>query len=190
MKLNRILCLMFAAAVLAGCTGSDVDIVKEGVMGGYQTTTVGAAFDASFDNPKWSEFKGEKGERVVEFTGLIKKPVLLNLTELDAGRSQPFQLAMYGKFVLTEPEYQQVYEGASQGGTVPEKQVAEILFEAACDKIAGSPAVFQWIVTPDGKSFSLSYVDAEAWGCYVGKNGTPGDGYVFKDVAILDAIYN
>lgn len=190
MKLNRILCLMLVAFVLAGCTGSDVDIVKNGTMNGYQTTAIGAAFDSSFDNPKWTEFKGEEGERVVEFTGLIKKPILMNLIGLDTKKSQPFQLALYGQFVLTEPEYQQAYEGASHGGTVPKEEIAKILFEAACDKIAGSPATFQWIVSPDGKSFSLSYVDTEAWGCYVGKNGTPGEGYVFKDMAILDAVYN
>lgn len=61
--------------VLSGCGGgnSDVALVKDGTMGGYETTTVGGAFDASFDNPQWEAFEADKGERVVQFTGTISQ---------------------------------------------------------------------------------------------------------------------
>lgn len=172
--------------LMTGCTGSDVDVVKGGVMGGYQTTTVGAAFDASFDNPQWSEFKGEKGERVVEFKGKIRKDVLLDLIGNVA--NGPNIQKSYAEAVLTESEYQQFYEGASGEGTTPVNDIYKILFDIALDKICKNEAVFQWIVTPDGKRFSLSYVDNNAWGPGVAPYGASANTY-YKDTYILNAIY-
>ncbi|MBI9080603.1 MAG: hypothetical protein JEY79_12800 [Pseudodesulfovibrio sp.] len=180
------LLLALSAMILAGCTGSDIDIVKEGVMGGYQTTTVGAAFDASFDNPQWSEIQGEKGERVVEFTGKIRKEVLLDL--LGNVVNEPHIQDSYAKAVLSEPEYQQFYEGASGEGATPKNEVYNILFNIALDKICQNEAAFQWIVTPDGKSFSLSYVDNDAWGPFVARYGADKN-YIYKDEHILNAVY-
>ncbi len=52
---------------------SDVDLVKNSTMPGYNTTTIGKVFDASFDSPHWSSFESKKGERIVEFTGKISE---------------------------------------------------------------------------------------------------------------------
>lgn len=180
------LLLALSALFLAGCMQGDIDVVKDGVMGGYQTTTVGAAFDASFDNPQWSEFKGEKGERVVEFTGRIRKNVLLDLIGHPA--NTPRIQNDYAKAVLSEPEYQQFYEGASGEGTTPVNEVYNILFDIALEKICEREAAFQWIVTPDGKRFSLSYMDNKAWGPFVSEGGVVR-GYIYKDENILNAVY-
>ncbi|GAB7023804.1 hypothetical protein [Salidesulfovibrio brasiliensis] len=183
------ICLLLSLllVLVAGCTGSDIDVVKNGVMRGYQTTTVGAAFDASFDNPQWSEFEGEKGERVVEFTGKIRKDVLLDL--IGNVVNEPSIQNSYAKNVLSESEYQQFYEGASGEGTTPTDEVYKVLFNIALDKVCKNDAVFQWIVTPDGKGFSLSYVDNNAWGPGVAEYGASKKLF-YRDHAILDAVYN
>lgn len=59
--------------LLAACSsdGNKIDIVKNGTMAGYEQTTIGKTFDASFDNPKWEYFESAKGKKVVQFTGTI-----------------------------------------------------------------------------------------------------------------------
>jgi len=67
------MCLAIIFALfLSGCS-SDVSKVKNGTMPGYEKTTIGKAFEASFDDVKWEAFEGKKGERVVQFTGKISK---------------------------------------------------------------------------------------------------------------------
>lgn len=54
---------------LAGC-GSDIDLVKDGVMEFNQTTTLGKALDnwKSCENREWEEFETDNGVKVVQFT--------------------------------------------------------------------------------------------------------------------------
>jgi hypothetical protein len=46
-----------------------VETVRKGVLTGYNSTTVGKAFEGTFQNPKWTSFKTPKGATVVEFNG-------------------------------------------------------------------------------------------------------------------------
>ena len=55
--------------MVAACGQSDLEMVKGGTMTGYETTTIGKAFDRSFDAGTWQAFKTDKGQRVVEFNG-------------------------------------------------------------------------------------------------------------------------
>lgn len=183
--------------LLAGCFQNDVDVVKEGTMDEYPTTTIGAAFDASFDGPVWETFETDKKERVVGFTGRISQSLhdtyvsnILNSAYLGMAPNiyQPFAEA-----VLTEPEYQQVYEAVSGEGSTPQEVVNQALLEAACEKLApvGSNVAFQWKINTDGESFSLSYLDYGAWGPIVvqfplGKISLLED----KLMGVLDAIYD
>jgi hypothetical protein len=183
--------------VMAGCTGSDVDVVKKGVLDGYPSTTVGAAFDATFDNPKWKAFKSEKGKRVVEFTGTIPQALhdgyvakILNSERLGI---TPDLYETFAELVLTESEYQQVYEGASGEGTTPKKELDKILLQEACKKLApvGNTASFQWVINADGETFSAAYIDYDAWGPLVLKARFGDLALLGKDpfTGIMDIIY-
>src|SRR5260221_378331 len=55
---------------------SAVTVVKNGILADHDSTTVGKAFDGTFQNAKWSSFETPKGEVVVEFEGTIKYKVL------------------------------------------------------------------------------------------------------------------
>jgi len=46
-----------------------VNVVRDGVLEQYNTTTVGKAFEATFQNVNWQSFETPKGETVVEFSG-------------------------------------------------------------------------------------------------------------------------
>ena len=54
---------------LAGC-GSDIDVVKNGVMEFNQTTTIGQVLDnwKSCESSDWNSFETDNGMSVVEFT--------------------------------------------------------------------------------------------------------------------------
>jgi hypothetical protein len=39
-----------------GGSSSAVDIVKNGILAGYDSTTVGKAFEGTFQNSKWTSF--------------------------------------------------------------------------------------------------------------------------------------
>lgn len=56
-------------AALAGC-GSDVDLVKKGIMDFNKTTTVGQALDnwSSCEKKEWESFETDNGMTVVQFT--------------------------------------------------------------------------------------------------------------------------
>jgi hypothetical protein len=43
-------CSLLLVLTLSGCGNSDVALVKDGAMTGYEKTTVGKAFEASFDD--------------------------------------------------------------------------------------------------------------------------------------------
>ena len=72
--MKRISLVVMAAVTIAACGGpSDLEAVKSGTMTGYETTTVGQAFEASFDEPQWKAFETEKGQRTVEFNGKVSQ---------------------------------------------------------------------------------------------------------------------
>lgn len=170
MKFRATLFAGLTLFLLAGCFQNDVDVVKGGSMEGYPTTTVGAAFGASFNTPKWQAFKGDKGERVVEFSGKISQTLhdsyVKNILHSERLGITPEAYQIFAQTVLTESEYQQVYEGASGEGTTPQAELDKILLEAACKKLApvGNSATFQWVINTDGETFSIAYIDFNAWG--------------------------
>jgi hypothetical protein len=62
-----------------------IDLVKNGILKidkddgtfkSYDSTTVGKAFDGTFQDGKWTSFETDKGATVVEFNGTIKQAVL------------------------------------------------------------------------------------------------------------------
>ena len=61
--------IFFTSILLTGC-GSNVDMVKDGVMNFNKTITVGQAFD-NWNNCKssnWEEFETDNGMKIVQFT--------------------------------------------------------------------------------------------------------------------------
>lgn len=186
MTFRRYLFPLVLVCLMAGCTQSDVDIVKEGIMNGYQTLTVGAAFDAAFDNPKWSAFKGKKGERVVEFTGTISKSLhdtavsdfeqLLEGKKRELGEDRFYPAMIYQLYDQIPEADRQVLSEIAGGETEFKRSENIVILSRWHDWEEGLPVVFQWIVSPDGETFSLAYVEGEKWGGY-------------KTDYILDMIY-
>jgi len=64
--------LLSVNVILAGCN-SELDLVKDGTFNAYPNTTIGKAFEATFDEPKWEVGESKKGTKYVDFTGKVSK---------------------------------------------------------------------------------------------------------------------
>jgi len=198
---------LLAFGILYGCGNSDVSLVKKGTMNGYETTTIGKAFETSFDNPKWEGFKGQKGERVVQFTGKISKNLHHYVTDevkQELNDMQEYDEVFFdAKLILLQSAVERL--GGDKSKIIQDinnkydceltlndnsfwnpkckdketafKYVGEVI-NASLNELwkEGEPVVVQWIITPDGKSFSLNHMGCAAW-----------QGFTFEN--ILDAIY-
>lgn len=47
----------------------EIDLVKNGVLPEYNSTTVGKAFEGTFQDAQWKSFVSPKGATIVEFDG-------------------------------------------------------------------------------------------------------------------------
>src|ERR1700722_15297181 len=67
--------LALAATGLLACAGcaskAPINLVRNGVLPEFNTTTVGKAFEGTFQKPKWTTFGTSKGTAIVEFTGTV-----------------------------------------------------------------------------------------------------------------------
>lgn len=98
---RSLVCVSALFALLAGCTGSEIKIVKESHLADYPTYLVGQAFDnrhacASVD---WKSFKDERQRTVVEYTCQYKSAAenYKNLaTEFIAKEEEDFEMAKAG----------------------------------------------------------------------------------------------
>ncbi len=72
-NLKLLLILILSIFCIFGCSSKRVRVVKRGTIPGYDQTTIKKAFEAVFDNPKWTEEVTSNGTVFVEFTGNISK---------------------------------------------------------------------------------------------------------------------
>jgi hypothetical protein len=185
---------------LSACSQPDLKLVKEGTFGKYQTTTIGKAFDGSFDNEKWTTFEANKGERIVRFTGEISESlhnsVITSVAEELKGNINQKVMMMQVAFEKLRKEGDTILELNRVYRCSPEKSYRN-LWVPNCDEndmnekyldaiiesfldsswVVGSPVEVDWIVHPNGKEFTLSHMASSQWG-----------GVTHDD--ILDAIYD
>lgn len=71
MKFKTVASILVGTSLLAAC-GSNVDTVKDGILKGYESLTVGQALDnyrnCTPGTQKWTEFETENGMNIVQFS--------------------------------------------------------------------------------------------------------------------------
>ena len=83
-NLSIILAVMTAACVfLSGCGNSDVNTVKNGTLGNFNTLTIGNALDnyKYFTDTDWRFLETQNGKRVVEFKGIYDPEKLSKISK-------------------------------------------------------------------------------------------------------------
>jgi hypothetical protein len=158
----------------------EVEMVKDGVLAAYNSTTIGKAFDATFKDPKWTSFISPKGATVVQFNGVVRpKPASVwQITEFRGGvmdgqvtippgllhpaieacveklglGEEMMQEAKAGDYWLLNTEYRIL----RQTTTHPER-IEQI--KACMNQTLSIPVSFQFTLSADRKDFKLSYID-------------------------------
>ena len=188
MRKGTFFVLLLAMFVLGGCTGGDVSLVQDGTMNGYESTTIGKAFEASFDSPKWETFETDKGARVVQFTGKVSKAMhdsyrqeLMN--DYDS-REQAKGIAVHTVNTIFGPDKLEalIASYSGQGYDDPQRAAIAHAFEEVATWKAGAPVLFQWTINTNGDTFKLTYLQSEAWKYLNGNSMTMDE--------VLHRIYN
>lgn len=173
---SRVLFLSFIVLLVAGCFSSNVDVVKGSTMVNYESTTVGKAFEGSFDDPIWTEFETKKGHKVVEFTGNISQSLHESASQKlynELKGQNPYPVLIQLKQVMGED-----FDKYAVGETTEDKTeaVLKAFAENYCWKV-GTPVKVQWLISNDGESFEIDSMSSDAW-----------NGYELTD--IMDLIYS
>lgn len=150
----------------------DINMIKNGVLNEYNTTTIGKAFNASFDNFTWSSFQTDKGVKIVEFSGSITQE-LHNYFIPDPSVSPQYVLYAHLLKDADEQDLQNLETGLGQLtlmtmlSKLEDKTKSNASFRKELNDAfvqVGDKVVFQWAIAQDRNSFETSYIDYTPWG--------------------------
>ncbi len=166
----------------------EVELVKNGVLEGHNSTTVGKAFEGTFQNAKWSSFETPKGATVVQFDGTatadaLKSSGFVWYAYYDASATEKACIESLGVAAALKEhrdafsEYlrkQGLYpDAATRAATQPhmdeERQAIDLLQKKVTDCVESTPIPplpvrFQFLISADKKTFQISYVDEKVFG--------------------------
>lgn len=86
-------CCSCGSEMAAALGTSAVETVRGGVLTNYDSTTVGKAFEGTFQNAKWSSFDTPKGQTIVQFDGTVLAGLLWEVTAAQLADPSAFQAA-------------------------------------------------------------------------------------------------
>jgi hypothetical protein len=153
--------LVIAAAVVPHVIpwSHDEATVRNGFMTGYQSTTIGQALAASFDDAKWQSFTTDKGAKVVSFTGKINASLHANAVErlmrpVKETAAEPDLNIRYGSYegLLAHYETALAYLKAKN-------RLQPLWDKHGCEQPPGKPATCDVAVA----QFTLMREAVEAW---------------------------
>ncbi len=134
--------LLLIIIVVVNCSEKPkdyVEFVRKGYLEDYKTTTIGQAFDASFDSPRWHAFQTDKGVIVVEFNGMTNQKM----------HERACRLAFAEHF----------------GGELPEEEFKRVMASGKARDVwtPGMPATVQFSISLDRETFQISHLSSAAW---------------------------
>ena len=152
--------------------------VTNGVLNGYDSTTVGKAFEGSFQDAKWTTFVSPKGVTIVEFNGTVKMSALqdggFKITESN-NIVNPLVTNCINTLGLKEQMTQEAHnptDGVWGGGYwrlpvfywVNRQKVAHPEWYEKLNRCVNIPVSFQFAISADQKSFKVAYLDQPIFG--------------------------
>jgi hypothetical protein len=144
-----------------------IAVVKNGVLTDHNTTTVGNAFEGTFQNPKWTSFETPKKEVVVEFNGTITVAAAQEGGELNYDALVPLEDGCFTALglvdtVVKQLNYRSIEEfRAYSDANVPQR---EIIIEIKrkineCVNEKQLSVKFQFVLSADKTTFKIQYID-------------------------------
>jgi len=180
--------LLLGSAFAMSCVllKSDIDKVRDGVLADHNTTTVGKAFEGTFQKGKWSSFVSSKGEKVVQFDGttsygeLNDALFIWDRTDYPLDRLESSCVSSLGLTETVAQIKQQAQNGArkyfedhSPGGSLASWEIPTKADQLEREMMEGGPRQqidqcvrdtrvsvwLQFLLSADGKTFELGHVD-------------------------------
>ena len=125
MKAMKYLLAALFALLLTAC-GDSINTVKDAYLNGYERTTVGNAFDAYFENPKWELKELPNKTKVVIFTGT--KSMKTEISDISRLFTVTFILNNNGTFEIEDKvSIAATYSGGGKSSTYNEPINAQTL---------------------------------------------------------------
>ena len=167
MSLKKLLSVLSLFLITACSSGSNyVDMIKNGVMEGYTSTTIGKAFDAA----KWNFSETDKGVKSVEFTGAITEKMhdkfYLELHAASESLMGPAIIPQLAIDILGIQILQALDKKCNTSDDTCKKEKLSILIGAIKkDGLfkTGEEVSFVWTISADGKSFKITSWGNESW---------------------------
>lgn len=194
-RMFLVVCLIGMSAFLVGCGNPDITLIKDGTLPDYPTPTIGKAFKEAFDDRSWEAVKSENNDRIVKFSGKISARLHDNVLkkprqEIESAKNpkQQFKIKsqIYVRFLskfggLDNQQLKTIQEKYKSSKEEKENNYLKYLDESIELFFSetwkpGTPVEVQWLITPDGKSYSIKSMSSNSW---EGENNK----------VILDAIY-
>jgi len=175
-----LLVLLAATCLSCGSEHSAVETVRGGVLTDYNTTTVGKAFEGTFQNAKWSALETEKGAIVVQFDGTVLYskihskyyPPYVTISwqnnppdwTVSANSNDTCVAGFANTFATIRSRFDDARLHPREEELSIRKSVEESLAVAnskieGCVKNTPVPVKFQFTLSADQKTFKLNYVD-------------------------------
>ena len=137
------------------------------VLTNYNTTTVGKAFEGTFQDAKWSSFDTPKGETVVQFDGTVQFGLLGKMTADKLAAYANLTETFHGFTLLDNTTNTRKNDCIASLGVADalKKDTGNGAAVGAFGKIADCmnnaviPVKFQFVLSADNKTFKLHYVD-------------------------------
>jgi len=146
-----------------------ISVVTNGILANYNTTTVGKAFEGTFQGPKWTTFVSPKGVTVVQFDGTITALKLTEqgFVEFDGIYKRPASELVDGCIEKLGLSAQRAQFNMDWLATTPSStllstkplDVQHYNIQKCVAAQVAIPVQFQFVLSADHTSFQIGYLD-------------------------------
>jgi len=146
-----------------------ISVVTNGILANYNTTTVGKAFEGTFQDPKWTTFVSPKGVTVVQFDGTITALKLTEqgFVEFDGIYKRPASELVDGCIEKLGLSAQRAQFNMDWLATTPSStllstkplDVQHYNIQKCVAAQVAIPVQFQFVLSADHTSFQIGYLD-------------------------------
>jgi hypothetical protein len=137
---------------------SDVDLVKNGTIPEYKSTTVSRAFEGAFQDPAWQSVVNLQGQRVVAFHGTVKYAVLKE-AGFYIGTWNGVRQGIEAERQISEDRHQCFVAAGQSEPSTPDDSLIGPCMAKAYESIV-IPVSFEFTLSPDKKGVEMTLPDS------------------------------
>ncbi|MGC6475583.1 MAG: hypothetical protein ACON41_02985 [Parvibaculales bacterium] len=171
MNFKKLYYVFALTLIITGCDSGNVNFVKNGYMNGYDTLTIGQAFDgwSTCETTNWEAFETDRGEEIVSYSCQLKFSDRVKKVLSDVYRANLDEAGSIEKLNETTTRGLKVTSGYQAGATGDYelynklKDGARFRYETYLDGLTYNHLnyVVQFALSQKDDSFVIDYIGAE-----------------------------